>query len=414
MSIIGIDALRRELGGVEDTCLISQNSDEVSVLTHVGFDKFFEDKFNNIGDELIKDTLEYAFDVADGNEFTPDKFKGISRGKIKQQKLRDTLVRSLAFESIAHGGRSYSDYYDHIWHMCDMCGYPDFENNDVADVLYDEIEYAGIQIEVERFIKNRESEISKHPKENELENFFVFISSYGDDGLRISDMSEYGDATKRIIMNKLDEYLGFVNALMYNLRVQPAKLKTFNGDIDGAYEYLSEHTYGGTPFSFDDNVKNMLNRVLGRVDECSEWLDDNFNAINESMLRSGDDIQKKNYGYLASSLSGEFKRTDFVSNVSSGYMGRIGSMMKFLFGDKNGNYNITINVGGEYYLIENFIYSGIMACELETSDTDYSKDLLGRYGKVNNPGEYGSLKGDNDYRFALRTNLVYYTWQSLA
>ena len=414
MAIIGVDALMKELGGVDNTYLISRNSDEVNLLPYIGFDKFFEEKFNNIGSELIKDTIEYAFDIADENEFTPDKFKGISRGKIKQQKLRDTLVRSLAFESIAHGGRSYSDYYDHIWHICDMCGYHDFENNDVADSLYDEIDYAGIQTKVEKFIKNRESEISKHPKENELENFFVFISSYSDDGLRISYISEYGDATKRGIMNKLDEYLGFVNALIYTLRLQPAKFKTFNGDIEGAYEYLSEHTYGGTPFGFDYNIRNMLNSVLGRVDECSEWLGDNFDAINEAMLRSGDDIQKKNYGYLASSLSGEFKRTNFVENVSSGYMKRIGGMMKFLFGDKNGNYNITINVGGEYFLIENFIYSGVLACELETSDTDYSKDLLGRYGKANDPGKYGSLKGGNDYRFALRTELVYYTWQSLA
>ena len=412
MAIIGVDTLMRKFGN--GNYLIDEKSDEISLIKYVGFDKFFEDKFNNLGSELIKDTIEYAFDIADENEFTPEKFKRISRGKIKQQKLRDTLVRSLAFESIAHGGRSYSDYYDHIWHICDMCGYPDFENNDVADSLYDEIDSAGIQTEVERFIKNRESEISKHPKENELENFFVSIFSYGDDGLRISDMSEYGDATRKGIMSKLDEYLVFVNALIYTLMVQPAKFKTFNGDIEGAYEYLSEHTYGGTPFGFDDNIRNMLNSVLGRVDECSEWLGDNFDAINEAMLRSGDDIQKKNYGYLASSLSGEFKRTNFVENVSSGYMKRIGGMMKFLFGDKNGNYNITINVGGEYYLIENFIYSGVMACELETSDTDYSKDLLGRYGKENDPGKYGSLKGGNDYRFALKTNLVYYTWQSLA
>ena len=414
MAIIGVDAMMKELGGINDTYLVSQNSDEVNLLPYVGFEKFFEEKFNNIGSELIKDTIEYAFDVADDNEFTPDKFKGISRGKIKQQKLRDTLVRSLAFESIAHGGRSYSDYYDHIWHICDMLGYTDFEDNDDVVSLYNEIDDAGIQTEVEKFIKNRESEISKHPKENELENFFVFISSYGDDGLRISDMSEYGDATKRGIMNKLDEYLGFVNALIYNLQVQPAKLKTFNGDIEGAYEYLSEHTYGGTPFVFDDNIRNMLNSVLGRVDECSEWLDDNFNAINDSMFRSGDDIQKKDYGYLASSLNGESKRTDFVYNIGSERMRKIGWMMEFLFGDKQGNYNITINVGGEYFLIENFIYSGVLACELETSDTDYSKDLLGRYGKANDPGKYGSLKGGNDYRFALRTELVYYTWQSLA
>ena len=360
------------------------------------------------------DTIEYAFDIADENEFTPDKFKGISRGKIKQQKLRDTLVRSLAFESIAHGGCSYSDYYDHIWHICDMCGYHDFENNDVADSLYDEIDDAGIQTKVEKFIKNRESEISKHPKENELENFFVFISSYGDDGLRISDMSEYGDATKRGIMNKLGEYLGFVNALIYTLRLQPAKFKTFNGDIDGAYEYLSENRYGGMPFGFDDNVKNMLNSVLGRVDECSEWLKDNFNAINDSMFRSGDNIQQKDYGYLVSSLNGKFNRTDFVDDIDSGYMEKIGWMMKFLFGDKHGNYNITINIGGEYFLIENFIYSGVIACVLETFDTSYSKDLLGRFNKNNSPGKYGSLKGGNDYRFALRTELVYYTWQSLA
>lgn len=414
MAIIGVDSIMRELGGVDNTYLISRNSDEVNLLPYIGFDKFFEEKFNNIGSELIMDTIEYAFDIADENEFTPDKFKGISRGKIKQQKLRDTLVRSLAFESIAHGGCSYSDYYDHIWHICDMCGYHDFENNDVADSLYDEIDDAGIQTKVEKFIKNRESEISKHPKENELENFFVFISSYGDDGLRISDMSEYGDATKRGIMNKLGEYLGFVNALIYTLRLQPAKFKTFNGDIDGAYEYLSENRYGGMPFGFDDNVKNMLNSVLGRVDECSEWLKDNFNAINDSMFRSGDNIQQKDYGYLVSSLNGKFNRTDFVDDIDSGYMEKIGWMMKFLFGDKHGNYNITINIGGEYFLIENFIYSGVIACVLETFDTSYSKDLLGRFNKNNSPGKYGSLKGGNDYRFALRTELVYYTWQSLA
>nr|DAX46042.1 MAG TPA: hypothetical protein [Caudoviricetes sp.] len=415
MAIIGVDALRRELGGVDDTYLISQKSDEVNLLPYVGFDKFFEEKFDNLGSELIKDTIEYAFDLADENEFTPDKFKGISRGKLKQQKLRNTLVRSLAFESIAHGGRSYSDYYDHIWNMCDMCGYPDFENNDVADSLYNEIDDAGIQTGVERFIKNRESEISKHPKENELENFFVFISSYGDDGLRISDMSEYGDAAKKGIMSKLDEYLGFVNSLIYTLRMHPAELKTCNGDIEGAYEYLSKYAYRGILFGFDDNVSNMLNSVLGRVDECSEWLDDNnFTTISDFTFKSGDEIQKRDYGYLASSLNGESKRTDFVDDIDSGYMEKIGRMMKFLFGDKHGNYNITINVGGEYFLIENFIYSGIMACELETFDTSYSKDLLGRFNKDNRPGEYGSLKGGNDYRFALRTNLVYYTWQSLA
>jgi hypothetical protein len=412
MAIIGVDTLMRKFGN--GNYLIDEKSDEISLIKYVGFDKFFEDKFNNLGSELIKDTIVYAFEVADDNEFTPDKFKGISRGKVKQQKLRDTLVRSLAFESIVHGGRSYSDYYDHIWHICDMFGYHDFENNDVADSLYDEIEDAGIQTEVEKFIKNRESEISKHPKESELENVFVFISSYGDDGLRISDMSEYGDATKKSIMNKLDEYLGFVNALIYTLMVQPAKFKTFNGDIDGACEYLSEHTYGGTPFVFDDNIRNMLNSVLGRVDECSEWLGDNFAVINRAMFRSGDEIQKRGYGYLASSSNGEFKRTDFVDDIDSGHMGKIGRMMKFLFGDKHGNYNITINIGGEYFLIENFIYSGVIACELETFDTSYSKDLLGRFNKDNSPGEYGSLTGANDYRFALRTNLVYYTWQSLA
>lgn len=415
MAIIGVDALRKELGGVNDTYLISQKSDEVTLLPYVGFEQFFEDKFNNLGNELIKDTIEYALDVADDNEFTPDKFKGISRGKIKQQKLRDTLVRSLALESITRGNRSYSYYYDHIWHVCDMCGYPDFENNDVADSLYNEIDDAGIQTGVERFIKNRESEISKHPKENELENFFAFISSYGDDGLRISDISEYEDATKRGIMSKLGDYLGFVSSLIYTLIMRPANLKTFNGDVEGACEYLSKYAYRGIPFGFDDNLRDMLNSVLGRVDECSEWLDDNnFTAISDFIFKSGDEIQERDYGYLASSLKGDVKRTDFVNDIDSGYMEKIGSMMKFLFGDENGNYNITINVGGEYFLIENFVYSGIIACKLETSDTDYSKDLLGRYGKTNDPGKYGSLKGGNDYRFALRTSLVYYTWQSLA
>lgn len=394
----------KELG--DTSSLVNGESEVLNVIQSVDFYDFFDRKFSKFGEIDVEHYIGYMFKVADEKGLTHDMFKVITADETKQKMLRDTLLRSFTFDIMANNGRSVSDFKGHILHVLDICGLDGVEDESVLDALAKDIEDTSAAFSAKLIMSER----GGVPRDIHS----AFICTYDSNGLRMSDLSECSDQVKRSILTKLDEYIDFIKSLVCTIRQNTDELNSFKGDVDGAFDYIVKNDKFKKPFSYDDNVKGMLNSVLGRVDECSEWLDDNFNAINDSMFRSGDDIQKKDYGYLASSLNGVFKRTNFVDDIASGRMGKIGWMMKFLFGDKHGNYNITINVGGEYYLIENFIYSGIMACELETSETDYSKDLLGRYGKVNDPGKYGSLTGANDYRFALRTNLVYYTWQSLA
>lgn len=385
-----------------------------SAIPSVEYNSFFEGAFNKLGSDFIREYIEYAIDLADSKRISSDRFKEISRGKHKQHQLRDTLIRSIALDAISNGGENRVGYEDHVWHTCDICGYSSFDNNDVAEELIQSVDSFMVNPSISSIIERLEEDLSTDLSETEFGNYSVFICSYGASGLRLSDISEYNEYAQRDIMNRLDEYLSFVSNLVYALSAQPSEFKKFSGDIDGAYEYLKENSISGKPFGLDDNIRNMLGNVLGRVDECSSWLKKNFKRTNEYSLTSEELIFKAKYGYIASSLSGEFSRTNY-SEVDEYVdpMSQIGRMMKFLFGNVDGNYSISIDANGGMIRIENFVYSGIVMYRLDTIRTDYTQNTIRTYNGMYKSGGVGSLDGDNDYRFALRAKADFYPWTSL-
>lgn len=394
--------------------LNSASNIDLNVISSVEYNSFFEGTFNKLGSDFIRECIEYAIDLADSKRISNDRFKGISRGRHKQQQLRDALIRSIVLDAISNGGENRIDYEDHVWHTCDICGYGSFDNNDVATELIQSVDSYMVEPSISSIIEQLEKDLSADLNESKFGNYSVFICSYDTNGFRLSDVSEYNEYVQRDVMEKLDEYISFVNNLIYVLSVQPSEFKNFIGDIDGAYEYLKENIISGKTFGFDDNIRNMLGNVLDRVDECSSWLKKNFKYTNEYSLISGELIFKAKYGYVASSLNGEFSRTDY-SDVDEyvDSMTRIGRMMKFLFGDADGNYSIILNANGDTIRIENFVYSGVVMYRLDTIRTDYTQNTIRTYnGRVKSEG-VGSLEGDSDYRFALRAKADFYPWKSL-
>lgn len=406
MAIIGIDALMNELG--DTSYLVNGQSEVLNVIQSVDFYDFFDRKFSKFGEIDVEHYIGYMFKVADEKGLTHDIFKVITADETKQKMLRDTLLRSFTFDIMANNGRSVSDFKGHILHVLDICGLDGVEDESVLDVLAKDIEYTSVAFSAKLIMSER----GGVPRDIHSS----FICTYDSNGLRMSDLSECSDQVKRSVLTKLDEYLSFIKSLVYNIRVNTDKLNSFNEDADGAFDYIVENKTEGKPFSYDDNIKNMLNSVLGRVDECSEWLGENFFG-NYDYLGRPTDLLRASYGYTASSLSGKFSRTSFVSDIEVSDIESVFAIMKFLFGGKDGNYDFTFNIEGETFLVENFVYSGGLRCFTEMSSpyaTPYGMGLfmetMERY-KRRDKAEYIKLTKDNDWRFALRGLVKLDSWQ---
>lgn len=406
MAIIGIDALVKELGDVSH--LVNGQSEVLNVIQSVDFYDFFDRKFSKFGEIDVEHYIGYMFNVADEKGLTHDMFKVITADETKQKMLRDTLLRSFTFDIMANNGRSVSDFKGHILHVLDICGLDGVDDESVLDALAKDIEYTSTAYTAKLIMSER----GGVPRDIHS----AFICTYDSNGLRMSDLSECSDQVKRSILTKLDEYISFIKSLVYNIRVNTDKLNSFNEDVEVAFDYIVENKTKGKLFSYDDNIKNMLNSVLGRVWECYEWLGENFFGYFD-YLGTPTRFMYTNYGYIASSLSGQFSRTSFVSDIDVNEIESIFAIMKFLFGGKDGNYDFTFNIDGEEFIVENFVYSGGFRYFMETTaphHTSYGMGLfmenMERY-KHRNKAEYVKLTKDNDWRFALSGHARLDSWQ---
>lgn len=397
----------KELG--DTSSLVNGESEVLNVIQSVDFYDFFDRKFSKFGEIDVEHYIGYMFKVADEKGLAHDIFKVITADETKQKMLRDTLLRSFTFDIMANNGRSVSDFKGHILHVLDICGLDGVEDESILDALAKDIADTSTAYTASLLISER-GRVAQ-------DIYSAFICSYDRNGLRMSDFSECSEQVKRSILTKLDEYISFIKSLVHAIRENADELNSFNEDVDGAFDYIVENKVAGKPFSYDDNIKNMLNSVLGRVWECYEWLGDNFFGDFKWLLGTPTEFINANYGYIASSLSGQFSRTSFVSDIDVSGIESIFAIMKFLFGGKDGNYDFTFNIDGEEFIVENFVYSGGFRYFMETTaphHTSYGMGLfmenMERY-KHRNKAEYVKLTKDNDWRFALSGHARLDSWQ---
>lgn len=406
MAIIDVETLMKKFGDASH--LVNGESEVMNIIQSVDLYDFFDRKFSKFGEIDVEHYIGYMFKVADEKGLAHDIFKVITADETKQKMLRDTLLRSFTFGIMANNGRSVSDFKGHVLHVLDICGLDGVEDESILDALAKDIEYTSVAFSAKLIMSERDVV----PRDIHS----AFICTYDSNGLRMSDLSECSDQVKRSILTKLDEYISFIKSLVYNIRVNTDKLNSFNEDVEVAFDYIVENKTEGKPFSYDDNIKNMLNSVLGRVLECYEWLGENFFG-DFDYLGTPTRFIHTNYGYIASSLSGQFSRTSFESDIDVSEIESIFAIIKFLFGGKDGNYDFTFNIDGDEFIVENFVYSGGFRYFMGMSaphHTSYGMGLfmenMERY-KHRNKAEYVKLTKDNDWRFTLSGRAKLDSWQ---
>lgn len=397
----------KELG--DASILVNSESEVLNVIQSVDFYDFFDRKFSELGERVVNHSIGYMFKVADEKGLTHDIFKVITDDETKQKMLRDALLRSFTFDTMANRGRSVRYFKENILQVCDICGLDVIVDDSVLDTLAKDIEDTSTAFSA-KLIMSEIGGVSQDPHS-------AFICSYDRNGLRISDLSECSEQVKRSILAKLDEYISFIKSFVCTIRKNTDELNSFKGNADGAFEYIVKNDKFGSPFSYDDNVKNMINSVLGRVWECYEWLGENFFGDFKRLLGTPTEFMHANYGYIASSLSGKFSRTNFVSDIHVSGIESLFAIMKFLFGGKDGNYEFTFNVDGEEYLVKNFVYSGGLRYFTGMSAPHHSSYGMGLFMenmegyKHRDKAEYIKLTKDNDWRFALSGRVKLDSWQ---
>lgn len=407
MAIIDVETLMKKFGDASH--LVNGESEVMNIIQSVDLYDFFDRKFSKFGEIDVEHYIGYMFKVADEKGLAHDIFKVITADETKQKMLRDTLLRSFTFGIMANNGRSISDFKGHILHVLDICGLDGVEDESVLDALAKDIEDTSAAFSAKLIMSER----GGVPRDIHS----AFICTYDSNGLRMSDLSECSDQVKRSILTKLDEYIDFIKSLVCTIRKNTDELNSFKGDVDGAFDYIVKNNKFKKPFSYDDNVKNMINGVLGRVWECYEWLGDNFFGDFKWLLGTPTEFMNANYGYIASSLSGEFSRTSFVSDIHVSGVESLFAIMKFLFGGKDGNYEFSFNVDGEEFLVRNFVYSGGFRYFMGMSAPHKTKYGMGLFMenmegyKHRNKAEYVKLAKDNDWRFALSGRAKLDSWQ---
>ena len=100
MAIIGVDSLIKELG--DTSSLVNGESEVLNVIQSVDFYDFFDSKFSKFGEIDVEHYIGYMFKVADEKGLAHDIFKVITADETKQKMLRDTLLRSFAFDIMAN------------------------------------------------------------------------------------------------------------------------------------------------------------------------------------------------------------------------------------------------------------------------------------------------------------------------
>nr|DAU32815.1 MAG TPA: hypothetical protein [Bacteriophage sp.] len=406
MAIIDVETLMRKFG--DTSPLVNGKSEVLNIIQSVDFYDFFDRKFSELGDRFVKDSIGCMFKAADEKGLMHDIFKVITDDETKQKMLRDTILRSFTFDTMANKGSNVHYFKEHILQVCDICGLDVVVDDSVLDALAYDIADTSTAYTASLLISER-GRVAQ-------DIHSAFICSYDRNGLRMSDFSECSEQVKRSILTKLDEYISFIKSLVHAIRENADELNSFNEDVDGAFDYIVENKVAGKPFSYDDNIKNMLNSVLGRVWECYEWLEGNFFG-DFDYLGSPTQFIYTNYGYIASSLSGQFSRTSFVSDIDVSEIESIFAIIKFLFGGKDGNYDFTFNIDGDEFIVENFVYSGGFRYFMGTTaphHTSYGMGLfmenMERY-KRRDKAEYVKLTKDNDWRFALSGHARLDSWQ---
>ena len=407
MAIIDVETLMRKFG--DTSPLVNGKSEVLNIIQSSDFYDFFDRKFRKFGERVVNHSIGYMFKVADEKGLTHDIFKVITADETKQRMLRDTLLRSFTFDTMANNGRSVRYFKENILQVCDICGLDVIVDDSILDSLAKDIADTSTAFSAKLIM----SEIGGVAREIHS----AFICSYDRNGLRMSDLSECSEQVKRSILTKLDEYIDFIKSLVCTIRKNTDELNSFKGNTDGAFDYIVKNDKFGKPFSYDDNIKNMINSILGRVWECYEWLGDNFFGDFKWLLGTPTEFMHANYGYTASSLSGEFSRTSFVSDIRVSGIESLFAIMKFLFGEKDGNYEFTFNVDGEEFLVRNFVYSGGFRYFMGMSAPHHTSYGMGLFMKnterfkSRNKAEYIELTKDNDWRFALSGRVKLDSWQ---
>lgn len=137
MAIIDVETLMRKFG--DTSPLVNGKSEVLNIIQSSDFYDFFDRKFSKFGERVVNHSIGYMFKVADEKGLTHDIFKVITADETKQRMLRDTLLRSFTFDTMANNGRSVRYFKENILQVCDICGLDVIVDDSVLDSLAKDI-----------------------------------------------------------------------------------------------------------------------------------------------------------------------------------------------------------------------------------------------------------------------------------